>query len=141
MNKGRPINIWYDFSMKRLLYLFLFSFLLNLVWENLHSYLYDNYMGGRIAEFILLRATFADAVMVTLICLPFVYIKYFNERRWIMPIFGITLAIFIEKYALSTARWAYNPFMPLIPILNVGLTPTIQLGLIGYLSYRLVYST
>jgi len=33
----------------------------------------------------------------------------------------------------------YNELMPIIPILNVGLSPTIQLGLTGYLAYRAIW--
>ena len=123
--------------MKRLASIFIISFLLNIVWENFHSFLYDNYMGGKITESVLLHATFADAMIITIISLPFIYIKFFKKRDWLIVVVGVVVAIAIEAWALQTGRWAYNSFMPLIPILSVGLTPIIQLGLLGYVSYRL----
>ena len=58
--------------MKKILLIFATAFILNAVWENLHAFLYDNYMGDKITELVLLRATLADAVMITVITLPFV---------------------------------------------------------------------
>ncbi|MCK9351913.1 MAG: hypothetical protein WCT49_06695 [Candidatus Paceibacterota bacterium] len=121
--------------MKKILYIFVFSFLLNFVWENLHALLYAGYQGGKITEFILFRASLGDAVMITVLALPFLFIAWFQKRSWLMIVIGIVLAILIEWYALGAGRWAYNEYMPIIPFLGTGLTPTIQLGLLGYLSY------
>ncbi len=123
--------------MKKVLIVFLAAFVLNLVWENLHSFLYDNYMGGKITELILLRATLADAVMVTIIALPFLLISTFKKYNWLIIIIGMIVAVGIEWYALATGRWEYNFYMPVIPLISVGLTPAIQLGLLGYLSFKL----
>lgn len=114
------------------------SFIFNLIWEHLHAQLYAGYMGGEITEFILFRASIVDALIITLISLPFVLVPSLKSKSWLIAAIGILVAILIELYALNTGRWAYNAFMPIIPILGVGLTPTIQLGLLGYLSYRLV---
>ncbi|MBU6427312.1 hypothetical protein KGQ27_03735 [Patescibacteria group bacterium] len=124
--------------MKKISLIFILSFILNLIWENLHSYLYADYMGGKITELILLRASVADAVIISLMSLPFVLIPSLKGKSWIIIFIGILFAVFIELYALNTGRWAYNGYMPLIPILGVGLTPVIQLGLLGYISYRFV---
>lgn len=124
--------------MKKMFLIFLLSFILNLIWENLHSYLYVGYMGGKITEFILLRASIADAVIITLTSFPFVFIPSLKRKSWLIIFIGVLVAIFIELWALDTGRWAYNWYMPILPILGVGLTPTIQLGLLGYLSYRFV---
>ncbi|MFZ2151981.1 MAG: hypothetical protein WAV09_02640 [Minisyncoccia bacterium] len=123
--------------MKRPLIIFIVAFLLNLVWENLHSLLYDNYKGVEITQLILLKATLGDAVMIVLITLPFVILVSFRKHLWGIALIGLIVAISIEWYALGTSRWAYNEYMPIIPILLVGLTPTIQLGLLGYLSFKI----
>lgn len=120
--------------MKRLLTIFLISFLLNFVWENLHSLLYASYMGGDITQFILFHASLGDAVMITIVCLPFIYLASFRKHSWTIVPIGLIIAVSIEWAALSVGRWSYNEFMPIIPILNIGLTPTIQLALLGYLS-------
>ena len=121
---------------KRLFVIFATSFILNAVWENIHSLLYANYQGGKITEFILLRATLADAIMITIITIPFIFVPFLSKRKWLIIIVGVILSISIEWWALSTGRWAYNAYMPLIPLLSVGLTPTIQLGLLGYISFK-----
>lgn len=124
-------------QMKRIFLIFSIAFILNLIWENLHSLLYDNYRGGEITQFILLRATFADAVMITVVALPFLFSSFFRKQSWLIVPILLTISIVIELYALETGRWAYNSLMPIIPFLNAGLTPTIQLGLLGYASYKI----
>jgi len=121
--------------MKKITSIFLLSFILNLVWENLHSFLFAGYMGRKITELILLRAAIVDALIITLLSLPFLLIWNLKKKSWLIIPFGILISILIEMYALRSGRWMYNSLMPIIPILGVGLTPTIQIGLLGYFSY------
>lgn len=123
--------------MKRIFLIFVISFVLNAIWENLHSVFYAGYMGGNITEFILMRAALADAIIITIITLPFVFFLSFKKRSWIIIFLGFIVSILIEYYALGTSRWAYNSLMPMIPLLGIGLTPTVQLGLLGYISFKL----
>ena len=121
--------------VKRIVTLFSIAFILNLVWENAHAFLYGAYQGGAITEFILLRATLADAVMITAISAPFLFFPLIKKYSWLIVVIATSVAVCIEWYALATNRWAYNQYMPIIPGLGVGLTPTVQLALLGYLSY------
>ena len=118
---------------------FAFSFFFNFLWEHFHSLLYVHYKGGPITDSILLRATFGDAVMLTALAVPFVFLPFFRARIWLILPLGLILAIGIELFALETNRWAYGPFMPLVPLFSVGLTPTIQLALTGYISYLIAF--
>jgi len=122
--------------MKRLTTIFIFAFVTNVVWENLHSFLYIGYKGGSITEFILLRASFWDAIIISLMLLPFLYFKSLRNKTWMIFIIGFIIAIAIEWYAFGTGRWAYTSFMPIIPFIKTGLTPTVQLGILGYLTYK-----
>jgi hypothetical protein len=61
----------------------------------------------------------------------------FKNKNWLIIFIGILIAIFNEWYGLNTGRWLYNDLMPIIPIIKTGLTPTIQLGLLGYFSYKI----
>lgn len=124
--------------MKKIFSIFILSFFLNLIWENLHSLLYAGYMGGKITESILLRASAGDAVIISFLVLPFLFAPIFKGKSWLIIPAGILISIYIELYALHEGRWAYNGHMPIVPIIGVGLTPAIQLGLLGYVSYRLV---
>ncbi len=45
----------------------------------------------------------------------------------LLAFIGFIFSVFIEYDALNSARWAYLSSMPLIPILNVGLTPILQM--------------
>ena len=104
----------------------------------MHSVFYDNYMGGKITELILLRASLVDAFIITIISLPFIYFLFFKKQSWMIIFIGIIISIGVEYWALGTHRWAYNSLMPIIPILGVGLTPAIQLGLLGYISFKIM---
>jgi hypothetical protein len=123
--------------MKRVFSIFIISFILNAIWENLHSVLYANYVGSKITEFILMRATLVDAIIVTIIVLPFLFLPHLKNKSWLIILAGIVVSIFIEYWGLGTGRWAYNSLMPIIPFLGIGLTPTIQLGLLGYVSFKI----
>lgn len=123
--------------MKKLSTIFFLALILNIIWENLHSLFYDNYMGGKITEFILVRASLFDAIVITIILIPFIYYPFFKNKVWLIFIIGIIFAIFNEWYGLGTDRWLYNELMPIIPVIETGITPTIQLGLLGYVSYKI----
>jgi hypothetical protein len=123
--------------MKKLSIIFLSAFFLNLIWENLHYLLYTHYKGGEITQFILMRASVFDAILITLILIPFIYLNVLKNKTWLIVLIGIIIAVLNEWYGLSTSRWAYNSLMPILPIIKTGLTPTIQLGILGYLSYKI----
>lgn len=127
--------IFSNLMLKKLALIFIIAFILNFIWENLHVFLYEDYMGGKITEFILFRATLADALIITIISLPF-FLPRFEKYNVVIIFIGLVIAIFNEIYALSTDRWSYNALMPIVPFLNVGITPTVQLGLLGYVSYK-----
>ena len=124
--------------LPKLFSIFATALLLNLVWEHAHSFLYTQYQGGAITEFILLRASLVDALIITAVVFPFIFFPALEKKNWLIIFFGVAIAIGIEMYALRTGRWSYNEYMPVLPWLSVGLTPTMQLGLLGYLTYWLV---
>jgi hypothetical protein len=119
--------------MKKYAMLFGVAFALNLLWENLHAQLYLNYQGGRITEWILLRATFWDALIITAV---FLATRYLRFNKIIFPLILFFVAVIMEMWALRTGRWAYAAAMPLLPFLHVGLSPAVQLALTGFLAAR-----
>ena len=118
---------------------FLIAFLLNAVWENLHSALYVHYKGGAITETILLKAALFDACIITLATLLFLFVPPLNGRAWLVLAGLVIFAIGLELFALSTGRWAYKDWMPIIPILGVGLTPMVQLAITWWVSAKLYF--
>lgn len=125
--------------VRKLLAVLLLSFLLNFIWEHLHSALYVSYQGGAITNFILLKAALFDASVITLVA--YLTLSLFGEGgvgEGVALVFVLLIfAILLEKWALGTGRWVYANAMPIVPLLNVGLTPTIQLGFLGCLSFKI----
>lgn len=119
--------------------IFLSAFLLNLVWENAHSYLYAHYQGGAITEIILLKAALFDALIILAATFFFLFVPPFRGRAWLVSAALFIFAVGLEVFALSTGRWAYNDLMPIIPVLGVGLTPAIQLALTMWVSTRISF--
>ncbi len=125
---------------KKLSEVYIFAFVLNLIWENAHSFLYVSYQGASITEAVLIRAATFDALFITGLFILFSRAAFFKKRLWLSLVIGIIFAVTLEIFALQTGRWQYNSLMPIIPFLNVGLTPSIQLGLLGYLAIQIFKS-
>lgn len=123
--------------MKKILFIFFSSLVLDTIWQNLHVFLFANYKGGEITEFILLRAVLFDVVTILIFTIPFLLYPELKKRAWLLVPIGIAFSVVIEWWGLGTGRWAYNSLMPIIPILHVGLAPTLQLGLIAYACFKL----
>ncbi len=120
--------------VRQLIYIFVIAFILNIAWENFHSLLYIHYKGNSLTELILLRAAFFDAVVITILSYPFLKLTTLKGKLWVMIVVLVIFAICLETWALQTNRWAYHDSMPIIPIVQTGLTPTIQLGLLAYIA-------
>lgn len=124
--------------------IFLTAFLLNFVYENLHTPLYLHNPPLNFFQHLplVIYCSFGDALYILLYYL-FVGILSKNTR-WIvrpearhlavMMLLGFLTAIIVEKHALTTGRWGYQEFMPIVPVLDIGLTPFIQLALLGPLT-------
>ena len=118
--------------------IFTSAFVLNFIWENIHSVLYVHYKFGPIAQVILLHATLVDASIITISIFTLTQFPKIRKRMpWVVVVWWLVLAILIEQWALATNRWAYTNAMPIIPVIYVGLTPTIQLALTGWVVYSL----
>lgn len=112
------------------------AFLLNLIWENLQAPLYGYSYGKFLQHFgMCFWATLGDVIFI--IVLYFIVARLRNDRSWFKKIKAQDLAIIIplgfiapiiwEKLALSLSLWHYTSAMPIIPWLNVGLAPILQM--------------
>ncbi len=124
--------------MKQLGLVCILSFFLNIVWEYAHAPLYVSYKGGPITHFILFHASLGDALLLTLLALPFCFNSFFRTRLWLIVPLGLFVAVLVEYYGLQTGRLVYAESMPIVPLLKVGLTPFVQLALTGTVSYTIV---
>ncbi len=124
------------------------AFLLNFAWEVIQIPLYkgSSYSIEQIAFCAL--ASVADAIMVLLIyfCFALVYknplwVQNLTAPRiFILMLVGVAGAIVAEIRHLSAGNWAYDKSMPILPGVDVGLSPVLQFMLlpsfIYYLSYK-----
>ncbi len=116
---------------------FFSAFALNILWEYAHVILYMPFsMGQPLTEFALFRSALVDAFIILILVLPFALAPSLKKHTWLIVPIGCMCAVGIEWYAPATGMWAYNSLMPIIPFLSVGLTPAIQLGILGYVSYK-----
>ncbi len=121
------------------------SFILNEFWELVQMPLYEQpiYKMGHIA-FCTLGAL-ADMIMVLLlyVCFGFLYKKAFWvwQSNWVkilvVMLTGAAGAVLSEKRHLLIGSWAYNQSMPIVPFVNVGLSPVLQFFLLPVISYFL----
>ncbi len=120
--------------LKKIIYIYSLAFVLNWVWENLHSPLYLHYQGGSINSFILFRAALVDAAII----LAFIFIaqKVKLNKPLFLVLGWLVVAVIIEIWALQNGRWAYSLLMPIVPVIKTGLTPTIQLAVTGYITNK-----
>lgn len=124
--------------MAERLRIFFYALVLNLIWENLHHYLYASYRGGAITGLVLARAAAVDALIISAVIYLAQTADFFKKRpQFFIVVSGLVIAAAIEKWALGTGRWQYGPAMPLLPVLGIGLTPFVQLAFTGWLTSRI----
>lgn len=111
------------------------AYVLNLIWEKSHMVLYNIAAIPMEPWWILVRATFWDAVIISGVYL-LVYTKDTKKRYILSACICLCIAIFIEQRAMLEGRWEYLPSMPLV--FGMGLSPLIQLPLLAILTYEMV---
>lgn len=125
------------------LWVLVFGFLLNTVYELAHSPLFTHFSepGYTYPQLVLmlLGSAVADAFIALLLFLAATLLERGQWQRGAKLSIGTTtiiLALAIvgqivaELVALRSGEWAYNRWMPVIPVLQVGLTPIIQMPLL-----------
>ncbi|WP_339869680.1 hypothetical protein [uncultured Algoriphagus sp.] len=121
------------------------GFVLNLIWEEAHGVLYEGfqYDFGHIAFCAL--ASVADMFMVLILLFAFGLI--YKTVFWIAPVrfnrslvlmlIGGVGAILAEMWHTSRGDWSYADAMPLIPIVEVGLSPVLQFTILPWVVFVL----
>ncbi len=124
--------------LRKLVSVFILAFILNWIWEFFHSRLYLHYQNGPITSFILFRAALVDALIILILVV--VAQKFKINKSLFVVLAGLVVAIVVEIWALKTGRWAYNSLMPIIPIIKIGLSPTLQLAMTAFIAQQVVYA-
>ena len=119
--------------------IFVISFILNFIWENLHFPLYSgNTIGIDNYWLLMLYASLIDAFYISIIFILIALINKninwkINKKNLFLFSFSlIVIAIIIETRALLTGRWLYSAKMP--AIFGIGLSPLVQLAITGIIS-------
>ncbi len=125
------------------MFLFISAFVLNFIWENLHFPLYtSNSIGINNYLLLMLYASFIDAFWIIAV---YVLISIIDkDYDWklekvniiLFSILLFAISFFIEKNALSTGRWVYSSFMPVI--FGIGISPLFQLVITGWVSLFII---
>jgi hypothetical protein len=121
--------------------------LVNYPWERLQSQLYVHSGGVSIPWWLCLAASLADGLFVVVIF--GVGWMAFGCRTWfeqpgitgylVVLASGITISIGVEWTTVHMLRWwTYGEQMPLVPIVNFGLVPMIQMLVLPPLIFRVV---
>ena len=113
------------------------SFLLHWIWEMSQMPAYKD-LAGR--PFLQTAARCSPAVLGDVVITFWIYAigalaahspSWGLQPRWnvyvTVGLLGVMHAVWIEQAAVASGRWAYTQAMPLIPRLNVGLYPVLQL--------------
>ncbi|PRY13828.1 hypothetical protein CLV24_105198 [Pontibacter ummariensis] len=121
------------------------GFLVNLVWENAQAFLYVGYGGFMEHFWICFVASVIDALVILLVYLVLALV--YKDLYWpghntivryaVLALIGGALAVGFELWALAVGEWNYTCLMPVLPGLEVGLSPLIQLMVLPVLTYHL----
>lgn len=123
------------------------AFLFNLAWELGQGPLYKGYRYDAEHISFCALASVADAIMVLLIYFGLALI--FRNGLWIqnftylrillVMLIGFIGAVLAEVRHLSAGTWAYTESMPIIPIVEAGLSPVLQFTILPPLIYYLSF--
>lgn len=121
------------------------GFLVNLVWENAQAFLYVGYGGFWEHFWVCFVASVIDALVILLVyvLLALVYKHMYWPRHnslvryAVVALIGGALAVSFEIWALEKEEWTYTGLMPVVPGLEVGFSPLIQLMVLPVLTYNL----
>ncbi len=127
--------------------IFLFSYLLNFLWESFHAiFLFTCCQNMDAPSFVRLisYASFIDALAISIM---YITVSLFSGFSWInkpnkkdlliFSILGLIIAIWIEYRGVYLLhKWSYSYLMP--KILGIGLSPLVQLVVTGLITLQIV---
>lgn len=120
--------------------------LLNLVWEFAHMPLYTIWDKGTTKEilFAAIHCTGGDALIgltaIMLAIFMFGGSSWPGENRKVAMLAAVTVGVGYTVFSewlniVVRQAWAYSDIMPVIPVLNVGLSPLLQWIVIPIIAY------
>lgn len=121
--------------------------MLNFAWEMIQMPLYVGIEFNIQGAILCGLASIADALMVLLLsyALAVIYkdpfwVQHFTPIRIVLLVFvGAIGAILMEMLQVSTGSWKYSKRMPIIPFVNVGISPVLQFMVLPVIIYPLSF--
>ena len=125
------------------------AILLNFVWDMAQMPLYKNMEPGLQSTIFCGVASIADGILVMLLYYSFALVyketfwlqKHLGKRTFALMMAGVIGAVVAEIRHVSAGSWAYTDAMPIIPVINVGLSPVLQFMLLPAIIYYLSFRT
>lgn len=134
-------------SIRHVATVFVVAVVLNYPWERVQSRLYIGPNGADIAWWLCFVASLVDGLFVLLI-LSVGWVA-FGRSDWyeqagirgylVMLASGVAISVGVEWTTVYVLRWwTYGERMPLLPIVNIGLVPLVQMLVLPPLIFLLV---
>jgi hypothetical protein len=127
--------------------IFATGFLLNLIWEIVQLPLYEGFTDYKDHFWGCFVASIVDAVTVLLLYFLFAFlnggfnwIKHLNwQTAALLILVGGAIAVGFEHWAFALEQWGYTNRMPVVPVINTGLSPLLQLMILPLMTYLISY--
>jgi len=132
-------------TLRTILTVFILAVIVNYPWELAHSPLYEDMSDFSLASWYCFVASLGDGLLVLLIFgAGWMALRrsdwFANPGRrgyLLMLAAGLVIGVVVEWAAVHVmGQWTYAPRMPLIPVLNIGLTPVAQMLALPPLIFR-----
>tara|TARA_R110002167_G_scaffold56471_3_gene160242 strand:- start:6067 stop:6606 length:540 start_codon:yes stop_codon:yes gene_type:complete len=119
------------------------SFVLNFIWELAQGPLYEGFEYDWQHISFCALASIADMLMVLILFFGFALV--YRNIYWIMDLdnekivplilIGSVGAIIGEIWHITHGDWSYAEAMPLVPLVEIGLSPLLQFALLPYIIF------
>lgn len=118
-------------------YIAITGFILSFLWENLHFTLYANYAQW-MEQIYFVLCSLADVLLIFLVY--FLVATIFRNAHWIHRftaaqilttlLISALVSFVAEKIALYLNWWTYTDQMPMVPLLDIGMSPFLAITLL-----------
>lgn len=123
-------------SRRYIFRLFTISVFINYIWEMVQMPLYEQMPVTELSSWLFcFWASLGDGVITIVIWILGYFI--YRSQNWflslspwkviILLVSGGAIAIAIELHALATSLWKYSSYMPVLPLVGIGIAPFVQL--------------
>tara|TARA_R110000868_G_scaffold125511_3_gene331535 strand:+ start:63721 stop:64197 length:477 start_codon:yes stop_codon:yes gene_type:complete len=129
-----------------IIWISLIAFVLNFIWENLHAGLYEEY-NYFMKSIYFLGCTIGDVVLkfiiyglVAVALKDRCWIRNFNFKTIVTVLLIAGMFAFVAEWvAIELNFWSYNEKMPIVPVLEVGLSPFLAIVVNPILSFIITH--